>query len=698
MECKAFPLRTKVIERVNETRFLFTEACSDAACEVTFRLHAPIADSYILLPACAYDGNRFEAVQRHYPPMFTEAEFGLDAPTRMTEVPRLRPDGDSFMDVTTGDLSVPCVCVLNKREKKAFLLFTNQGSKGLNHGITLEQTGDALTISLRAPAKRRLVYRWYDGVPSLRENPEADAPMAVKAGEEIVIAHNVFSCDCESIPALYRIFFEKRAELYHGAAHASLPFSAFWDLAVEEMNSTHFVEPENFYALDAQTKPDISPFSVWQAGWVGGGITTLPLMAHGDKETVHRAIQTLQFAARLQSKSGFYYGVYACGHVLHDCFGHHKEKHNFLLIRKQADMVYYMAKQLLALASMGMEVPGDVLQSARLGADALVKLWHRYGQLGQFVNAETGEICVGGSTSGALAPGALAAMYSLTGDVCYLDAAREIARFFYKTATQIGVTTGGPGEILSAPDSESAAALLESYITLYEMDGTAEWLEMAKDAAHQAASWVVPYDYEFPKDSRFGKMGIYATGSVWANVQNKHSAPGLCTLSTAAFLKLYRATGDGRYLRLMQEIAHFMPQAVSTPERPMYMVNGTPLRPGEMCERVNLSDWEGNENVGDSIFGPSSWPEASMMMNWLEVPGIYVSPSEKLVCVSDHVKAQLEGDTLMIENPTNYPARVKVLVDRDRAKPLGLYWQEKLQTVSVEAGGQTSILLSKYEE
>ncbi|MBQ3861188.1 MAG: hypothetical protein II779_11710, partial [Clostridia bacterium] len=173
--------RTRVIHNDEETRFTALADSGDAAYWVDFRLDAPIADTYIMIPGCAYDGNRFETVMRRYPPMYTEEEFGADAPVRMTCVPALSPEGDSFMDVTTGDMALPCVCVLRRSEKRAFMLFFDQGQHGRNHGVTLEQTGDELLIRLRAPAKRRLVYHWYDGYPSLREQPEADPPLTVSA-------------------------------------------------------------------------------------------------------------------------------------------------------------------------------------------------------------------------------------------------------------------------------------------------------------------------------------------------------------------------------------------------------------------------------------------------------------------------------------------------------------------------------------
>ena len=195
----------------NETRYKALCDVNDAYLEVSFLLEAPIKDTYIMIPACCYNGNRFKAVHRKYAPMFLEDEFGLNIPTTMTEVPRLSPKGDSFMDVTTGDMAVPCVCVFNKELCQGFMIFFNQENKGLNNGITLEQGGDILKIKITAPAKRRLVYRWIDMYPSLYKIPEADAPLNISADDEIVIKHQIFSFKCNSIKELYSHFLKKEA-------------------------------------------------------------------------------------------------------------------------------------------------------------------------------------------------------------------------------------------------------------------------------------------------------------------------------------------------------------------------------------------------------------------------------------------------------------------------------------------------------
>ena len=110
--------------------------------------------------------------------------------------------------------------------------------------------------------------------------------------------------------------------------------------------------------------------------------------------------------------------------------------------------------------------------------------------------------------------------------------------------------------------------------------------------------------------------------------------------------------------------------------------------PGEMCERVNLSDWEGTNNVGDSIFGSSSWPETALMLTWLETPGVYAASEKRLVYASDHVNAWLDGNRLLIENPTVFPAVVKVMIESDEEmkKPLGLIWQDRFIRVKAAPG------------
>jgi hypothetical protein len=184
-------------------------------------------------------------------------------------------------------------------------------------------------------------------------------------------------------------------------------------------------------------------------------------------------------------------------------------------------------------------------------------------------------------------------------------------------------------------------------------------------------------------------------GSVYANVQNKHSAPGICTLSGDSLFKLFRATGDRRYLELVREIAHNLPQYLSRADRPI-----SAMPPGWMNERVEMSDWL--EPVGEIFYG-SCWPEVTTMLAYAEIPGLYIQVDTALVCAIDHIDAeQVENTprhlTIRLTNPTTFPARVKMLVETEAktAVPLGQNALWDCQKVTLEAGETLILKLEKH--
>jgi hypothetical protein len=263
------------------------------------------------------------------------------------------------------------------------------------------------------------------------------------------------------------------------------------------------------------------------------------------------------------------------------------------------------------------------------------------------------------------------------------------ARKYYQDFVLRGLTTGGPGEILSAPDSEAAFAMLESFVTLLEITGDEQWLQPSRDLLRQCATWVVSYDYQFPAGTTLADSQARTTGAVWANIQNKCACPGICTLSGDVLLRLWRASGDPLALDLLTDIAHGLPQYLSREDRLL----GAPMHPGWMCERVNLGDWEGAQGIGGNLFG-SCWAEVSLMLTTMEIPGLYVQPDTGMFHVFDHVEAEALGHhdgalTLKLTNPTRFDAEVRVLCEPSTAckQPLGLNMLLGTRIVRIPAGG-----------
>lgn len=95
-------------------------------------------------------------------------------------------------------------------------------------------------------------------------------------------------------------------------------------------------------------------------------------------------------------------------------------------------------------------------------------------------------------------------------------------------------------------------------------------------------------------------------------------------MSGDALFKLFRFTGNRLWLDAIREIAHNLPQYICREDKQV----GPPehMKTGYVCERVNFSDWEDVDNIGGSLFG-SCWPEVSMLLTSVELPGIYVQPA-----------------------------------------------------------------------
>lgn len=575
-------------------RFVAERSCNEAFFQMEITFPGWEQDCYVMMPGCAYNGNRFTRVKRNYPPMYRKEELGENREPLITDIPAFNPDGTGCIQVTAGDMAVPCVGIFNRQKCQGFLLFTQQHIKGRNLGFTL--TPGSLTVSY--PANRSDLYRHCKPHDTF-----GDQGISVEAGEELISHFLIDRFPCEDIPAFYARFFALRKTLLSNERPPCLYTRQLWDLMERHFNTENW--SGEYYA-------EVS--HVWQCGWVGGGMSSYPLLKYGSEISRLRAAQTLDYMTRHQAPSGFYYGKIENGRILDDSFGE-PGLEGAHMIRKSADGLYFLFKHFTAAQPK----PAWV-ESARRCADAFVKLYDTYGNFGQFVHVETGRMLIGGSSAGMLVPAALAKAWAYFGNREYLETAAASMEAYYQAFCRSGVTNGGPGEILGAPDSESAFAMLESCIVLYELLKEPKWLGYAQTAAQYCASWVVSYAYQFPANSEFGRLKINTVGSVVANVQNKHAAPGICTLSGDSLLKLYRFTGNGAYLELLKDIACFIAQCVSTENTPIYSWDDPPrmLKPGDICERVNMSDWEGADKVG-GVFAGSCWCETSLMLSFAEL-------------------------------------------------------------------------------
>jgi alpha-L-fucosidase len=642
-----------------------------AACEVAVAAEWALPDwsrdVFVMLPAAAYNGNRYPNRPYKYPPMVHEpGDIGPEAPTLVSDVPRLSHAdvAPSRLQLLTGDLTTPAAGFFNPRTGQAAILLTDQGSALGNHGLTVEENADRTRAVLRleAPGVRRdTLYTMVNTA-----TPSWDRGVDWRTGDAVTLRFRLYRFPAADVQALYDRFALVRKDLTgpvtlkHG-----LPLSAAFAITEAKHQRENWCE-EGYYRVGTHDAAATCKYQDWQLGWVGGGMTPVAFLMVGQAESRPRALRNLDWMfSRAQLPSGLFYAVYSKGVPCGDGFGL-PGTDRWYMVRKQADALYFLLKtfHVLRAQEAGWRLPAPWAAGTRLLTDRFVDTFRRFGQLGQYLDCETGDVVVGGSTAAAMAPGALALAGQYFAYPAYTEVAEAAARQLDERDVRAGITTGGPGEILKCADSESAFAMLESFVVLYEVTGKAHWLARAEAMAAQCLTWCASYDYAFPPDSPFGRLDMRAAGSVWANVQNKHSAPGICTLSGDALFKLFRYTGNRLWLEQIQETAHNLTQYLSRADRPV----GTPpaMRPGCMCERVNFSDWEGRGNIGGSLFG-SCWPEVSLLLTAAELPGIYAQPDTRLLCVFDHIEAcwTEAGGAAALEcrNPTAFDATVRVFAE-----------------------------------
>lgn len=644
----------------NETTLTFQLAKGNAekvGVAVNFLFDHWSEDNYVIMPSAAYNGNRFDVLNYSYPPLFKAKDYNKELPITITDVPRLNKyRGESKMELNTGDLSTPGIGIYFPKTKTGIWILTQQATELGNSVLIFKEneSRDQAVFTIGAPCVREKYYSM------TRLSSSNDVGADLKQGDKITVRYKVYTFNNLSSPKdLNNRFLSLRKSFGHSTYVNQLPFSKAFEL-MEKQENELWSDKDSIYTLGGD-----SWNLKWQLGWVGGGMVTLPLSEIGGDSSKLRAFKNYhKIITQSQAKSGFFYGCgKGDGQWCSDCFW---EPHpdNLLLLRKNADALYFIYKYCSSqqLRNPHWKMPVSWKVPLHKLSEAFVSLWQKNQQFGQFIDIESGEIKVGGSNSAALAIGGLALASQYEHKPQWLQVAKEAARYYYNQFTLKGISCGGPGEILQNNDAESAFAMLESFVSLYEVTKEKEWLHYAEAAAAFCATWMVSYDYKFPARTLFGHLDMKTTGAVWASTQNKHGGPGICTASGDCLLKLYRATGNKLYLDMIYDVAHNIMQYIARADRPI-----KDQHVGWINERVNLSDWEGKESIGN-IFHGNTWAQVSAMLTVAQIPGIYINPIKKQLVVFDHVSAKLNGDRVTVTNPTKFDASVRVFIDKNPAK------------------------------
>ena len=179
-----------------------------------------------------------------------------------------------------------------------------------------------------------------------------------------------------------------------------------------------------------------------------------------------------------------------------------------------------LAKAWKFLHDHGEEHP-DWLKASRGIADFMCSHWSEEWGFGKAWNTETGECADPSGTIGAyLIPG-LTALYGVTGETRYLEAARRACRFYRDRDLVYFKCTAGALDTCCI-DKETSGSLLAGAMDLYDIDGTEEWLLCAKMAGWYFCSWMFHHDTLNSPESDFGQYGYRTLGGTTVSAQHHH--------------------------------------------------------------------------------------------------------------------------------------------------------------------------------
>lgn len=659
-------------------RFKALKDMPEAGVAVAFDRYRWTSDNYVMIPASVYNGNRQRIVNRNYATGLDPSDYDRrDLALTSNPIPQLSPDfgSPSLLEVSVCNAATPAIAFLDRNKEEGVLLLTDQGIERngqlLDHGLIVEESADRSLASLviSAPGVREKKPQFI----GFTESP--DRGLSVKEGDEIVIRVTRLTYPCRNVPELLARFMRQRkSHIPCDAPRDLVPMSHVREIMERNIDARYYQKDSvEFY------RPESADWMSY--GWIGGLINTYPMLAIGDEEHLRRVSRTFSFALpQGQGQSGYYYDILQPdGKVLpRDAAA---VVPGIGLTRRNGDVLYWMVKQfgLMHKTGHGKAIRPEWEQDVRRLADAFVRTWEEEeGTWGNYVHVETGKVAVYGTSGGAMAIGGLALAAAYYHQPHYLQVAEEAADALYRDFAIRGFTSGGCGDILQNADSETAAALMTSLMTLYEATGKEEYLRQSRDLAHLCATWTVSFDYRLPEDTPLARLDANLTGAVWASTQNKHGAPGFCTQSGDALFKLYRATGDTLYAELLRDIIHAHAEGIQPN--------------GKISERLTYCDADHRGSRADGW--ETGWNETNGALMALEIPGIYLRPERNELYVFDHVKARIikntSGKTVLgITNPTAFDAEVTILSENEEEArmPLGDNafpgWKHK---VKVKAG------------
>lgn len=372
-----FPMRVRCIRKEEGRRlsfFIQAEMIGELDEPVSLALDTIKEEwerkEYVFFPAAVYNGNCLESVRLPYPP-YHEGRTKEGWQQVITDIPHIdRSKEESGIQLRSGDMSTPAMGYYSEKRQEGMLFLAKHRIHGEYTGFCVREKGDEAWFSVSLPAVREKNKYFFGELPDgtgffpTMEYPSDDEGILLKKGERLEMEIQIFRIQAENIQKYMEGFNEVRENLETGTEFCSIPFSKAYHAVKEKYKKMNFAE-EGYYRVG--TENEVPP-CFWQAGWVGGGMNTLSFLVEDQDLAGQQARSTLRFIVeKLQRENGWYIPMYAKGIAYGDDF--RDGERSVLLVRKDADLLYFLLKQAFILREKQETIEG-LSESIRRQADA----------------------------------------------------------------------------------------------------------------------------------------------------------------------------------------------------------------------------------------------------------------------------------------------------------------------------------------
>jgi hypothetical protein len=150
-----------------------------------------------------------------------------------------------------------------------------------------------------------------------------------------------------------------------------------------------------------------------------------------------------------------------------------------------------------------------------------------------------------------------------TGDEKYLDAALKAGEYCWNTVHEAFSYVGGTADNPNVIDKEAGFMAMDAFLALWDITGEKRWLDAAAQAGDFTETWAYCWNIPFPEEDTIVPYPKGATTTGFSLIATGHSAADLFLAGAPFFYyRIYLGTGDEHYADIARQLLYDTKQSI----------------------------------------------------------------------------------------------------------------------------------------